>query len=120
MGGGSGAERGCIQGYGDDWAERFCRPVRGEEFAVIFTDISLPEAYEAVEAMRGQMALMAHPYAGDKPITVSVGLCDYESGNGKELLFRKTDNALYTAKRNGKNAVVTASVSKDDEIFSYA
>ncbi|MNY61548.1 response regulator PleD [compost metagenome] len=64
---------------------------------------------------------MEHPYAGGKPITVSIGLCDYQLGDGKEKLFRKTDHALYAAKHSGKNAVVTASAAHDDDnILSYA
>ncbi|MNP46444.1 response regulator PleD [compost metagenome] len=61
--------------------------------------------------MRLAISRMEHPYAGGKPITVSIGLCDYQLGDGKELLFRKTDNALYAAKHGGKNAVITASHS---------
>jgi two-component system cell cycle response regulator len=101
----------------NDFAARY----GGEEFAVIFTDKSFQEAYAAAEEMRLAIAGMEHPYAGGNPITVSIGLCDYQLGDGKETLFRKTDHALYTAKRSGKNAVVTASVSHDDDpIVSYA
>lgn len=101
----------------NDFAARY----GGEEFAVIFTDKSLQEAYAAVEKMRVSIAAMEHPYAGGKPITVSIGLCDYQLGDGKEVLFRKTDHALYTAKRGGKNAVVTAAVSREeDAALSYA
>ncbi len=89
----------------NDFAARY----GGEEFAVIFTDKSFQEAYAAAEDMRLAISQMEHPYAGGKPITVSIGLCDYQLGDGKELLFRKTDDALYTAKRSGKNKVVTAS-----------
>lgn len=91
----------------------------GEEFAVIFTDKSFHEAYAAAEEMRLAISRMEHPYAGGKPITVSIGLCDYQLGDGKELLFRKTDHALYTAKRGGKNAVVTASVMPGDTAATY-
>ncbi|QUL56549.1 GGDEF domain-containing protein [Paenibacillus tritici] len=91
----------------NDFAARY----GGEEFAVIFTDKSYQETYAAVEEMRRSIAAMTHPYAGNKPITVSIGLCHYQLGDGKEQLFRKTDDALYTAKRGGKNAVVTSSAA---------
>ncbi|WNS46597.1 GGDEF domain-containing protein [Paenibacillus sp. MMS20-IR301] len=101
----------------NDFAARY----GGEEFAVIFTDKSFQEAYAAIEEIRLAIAAMQHPYAGGKPITVSIGFCDYQLGDGKETLFRKTDHALYSAKRGGKNAVVTAAVSrKDDSALSYA
>lgn len=99
----------------NDFAARY----GGEEFAVIFTDKSFHEAYAAAEEMRNSIAGMEHPYAGGKPITVSIGLCDYQLADGKELLFRKTDHALYTAKRSGKNAVVTASTGAEP-VLSYA
>ncbi|WP_231574911.1 GGDEF domain-containing protein [Paenibacillus sp. FSL R7-0273] len=94
----------------NDFAARY----GGEEFAVIFTDKSFQEANAAVEELRSAISLMEHPYAGGKPITVSIGLCAYQLGNGKELLFRKTDNALYAAKHGGKNMVVTASPSPEE------
>ncbi len=101
----------------NDFAARY----GGEEFAVIFTDQSFQEAYDTVEEMRTNIAGMEHSYAGGKPITVSIGLCNYQLGDGKELLFRKTDHALYAAKRSGKNAVVTAEVTTgDDHFLSYA
>lgn len=95
----------------NDFAARY----GGEEFAVIFTDKNVHEAYAAAEELRLAIGRMEHSYAGGKPITVSIGLCDYQLGDGKELLFRKTDNALYAAKHGGKNAVVTASHSISEE-----
>ncbi|KAA9005349.1 diguanylate cyclase [Paenibacillus spiritus] len=86
----------------NDFAARY----GGEEFAVIFTDKTLEESREMVEKLREAVERMEHPYAGDKPITVSIGLCEYERGDAKEMLFRKTDDALYEAKRTGKNKVV--------------
>lgn len=88
----------------NDFAARY----GGEEFAIIFTDKSPAEAYMLVEELRFGIASMDHSYAGDKPITVSIGLCSYQVRDGKELLFRKTDDALYNAKRSGKNRVVTS------------
>ncbi|WP_340009541.1 GGDEF domain-containing protein [Paenibacillus sp. FSL K6-0276] len=99
----------------NDFAARY----GGEEFAVIFTDKSYSEAYEAVEELRINIARIEHLHAGNKPITVSIGICDYQLGDGKELLFRKTDNALYAAKERGKNTVVNAFENDGDEIASY-
>lgn len=100
----------------NDFAARY----GGEEFAIIFTDKSYSEAYEAVENMRKNIAKLEHLYAGGKPITVSIGLCDYHLGDGKELLFRKTDNALYVAKKRGKNRVVDAIEDPVEENVAYA
>ncbi|WP_144415182.1 GGDEF domain-containing protein [Paenibacillus durus] len=88
----------------NDFAARY----GGEEFAIIFTDKDPEEAYALVEELRSDIAGMEHPYAGGRRITVSIGLCRYCMGDGKELLFRKTDEALYLAKHSGKNRVVTS------------
>lgn len=100
----------------NDFAARY----GGEEFAVIFTDKSFSESYEAVEKLRINIAQIEHLQAGNKPITVSIGICDYQLGDGKELLFRKTDKALYTAKKQGKNRVVNCTESDEEEIVSFA
>lgn len=101
----------------NDFAARY----GGEEFAVIYTDKSFHEAYAAAEAMRTSIAEMVHPYAGGKPITVSIGLCDYTPGDGKEMLFRKSDDALYVAKRSGKNKIITGAHSSFAEVvLTYA
>jgi two-component system cell cycle response regulator len=99
----------------NDFAARY----GGEEFAVIFTDKSYSEAYKAIEELRINIARIAHLHAGNKPITVSIGICDYQRGDGKEILFRKTDNALYAAKNRGKNTVVSASDNEGDGMASY-
>ncbi len=88
----------------NDFAARY----GGEEFAIIFTDKDPDEAYALVEDLRSDIAGLEHPYAGGRPITVSIGLCRYRAGDGKELLFRRTDESLYLAKHSGKNRVVTS------------
>jgi diguanylate cyclase (GGDEF)-like protein len=88
----------------NDFAARY----GGEEFAVIFTDKSLMEAYATVDELRACFERMEHSYAGGKPVTVSIGLCNYDAGLGKELLFRNSDGALYKAKKGGKNRVEIA------------
>lgn len=98
----------------NDFAARY----GGEEFAVIFTDKCYQDAYEIVEELRINIAQLEHKHTGNKSITVSVGICDYQLGDGKELLFRKADNALYAAKKRGKNTVVNAAESQA-EIPTY-
>ncbi|WP_433945823.1 GGDEF domain-containing protein [Paenibacillus sp. SN-8-1] len=78
----------------------------GEEFAVIFTDTTAEEAAEQAEQIRQKIESLPLSHSREQPVTVSIGVCTYQPGNGKELLFRNTDNALYTAKRAGKNRVV--------------
>ncbi|MGF7046685.1 two-component system cell cycle response regulator [Paenibacillus sp. DS2015] len=88
----------------NDFAARY----GGEEFAVIFTDKTADEAVAMAEGIRQGIEQLVHPYMENKPITVSIGLCVYHQGYGKENLFHNADQALYEAKRSGKNRVVTA------------
>ena len=41
-------------------------------------------------------------------ITFSAGVAQYQPGESQESLFKRTDEALYFAKRNGKNQIVAA------------
>lgn len=86
----------------NDFAARY----GGEEFAVIFTDMSTEEAHANAEAMREGIEELSISHV-DRTVTVSVGFYSYYPGDGKELLFRRTDSALYQAKRQGKNRVIT-------------
>lgn len=78
----------------------------GEEFAVIFTDTSARQAAEEAEQIRKAIEDLPLTHSRAHPVTVSIGLCSYRPGSGKETLFRNTDDALYQAKRSGKNKVV--------------
>ncbi|MFD0717546.1 GGDEF domain-containing protein [Paenibacillus sp. GCM10027626] len=80
----------------------------GEEFAVLFTDKSLEDAYEIVERMRKTISGQHHEVLGGKPVTVSIGIAPYNSGEGKEIFFNRVDEALYKAKNSGKNKTVLA------------
>ncbi|MEC0238638.1 GGDEF domain-containing protein [Paenibacillus dokdonensis] len=91
----------------NDFASRY----GGEEFAVIFADKTLAEAQSITEELRKGISIVEHSNMKGRPVTVSIGLCDYQPGDDKESLFRKADSALYQAKRTGKNKVVTASDS---------
>lgn len=89
----------------NDFAARY----GGEEFAVIFADKTLAEAERITEELRKEIAVVELSNMKGTPVTVSIGLCNYQPGDDKETLFRKADSALYQAKRTGKNKVVTVS-----------
>lgn len=78
----------------------------GEEFALIFTDTPLEQATDEAEQIRKRIEELPLTHTREQPVTVSIGLCSYRPGDGKELLFRNTDDALYKAKRAGKNRVI--------------
>lgn len=83
----------------------------GEEFTLILPEVT-PEAAQArAEAIRiGVEALRVQHLGSDLPqVTVSIGLAWLpEHGNTTETLLRRADEALYRAKREGRNRVALA------------
>ena len=81
--------------------------VGGEEFALIAEDSDLGQGFELAERLR--VVAEAIDYAAcrvpDETITVSFGVCSSESGTTAEELLLQADQALYQAKRTGRNKV---------------
>ncbi len=76
----------------------------GEEFAVLLPDTDLAGAM--VVALRIQ-SLLAQENAGPLPLTLSIGVvCLDETIQTPERLIACADDAMYQAKRNGKNCIV--------------
>lgn len=74
----------------------------GEEFAVILPDCGEAEAAAAAERLRA--AVEAAPTS--VPVTVSAGVATFPShGADVAALIRAADDALYSAKRSGRNRV---------------
>ncbi len=83
----------------------------GEEFVVIMPDTDVAYAHVVAERIRREVE--EHPVLaenGSKQIytTISMGLSCVEFENDSpEKLIKRSDNALYSAKRAGRNQVVT-------------
>ncbi len=82
----------------------------GEEFVVVMPDTDLNFAYMVAERLRQAVAdapfrISADP--GQLPVTISVGVTASEgSGDTADALLKRADQALYRAKRDGRNRVV--------------
>jgi diguanylate cyclase (GGDEF)-like protein len=79
----------------------------GEEFAIILPATDIPGALIAAERLR---ALIEHyPFKADQhvlKVTVSIGLASWPaSADDIRTLINEADQALYSAKRDGKNRV---------------
>jgi diguanylate cyclase len=83
--------------------------IGGDEFALISSGLTLRDAEPRVRTI--VTALAAMPTGLDQPprVTVSCGLAEYCAGDTVESLQRRADQALYDAKRHGKNRVVVKS-----------
>ncbi len=78
----------------------------GEEFIVLITEGD--EALAADHLERAKEAVYAYPFALSQPISISVGWSILHNQKVEEAI-RHADQALYFAKSNGKNQVVSAS-----------
>ena len=77
----------------------------GEEFAVVLRG-NLAEAREAAERLRRSVA--AAPLQGLE-MTVSIGVAEWaHDGESLDAALARADDALYAAKRSGRNRVVAA------------
>lgn len=82
----------------------------GDEFAVLFMDMTAEEARAIAERVVRLFAQRFHGGDSAASVTLSAGLAalaDHHVTSGAELLAR-ADHALYDAKRSGKNAVQSA------------
>jgi len=81
----------------------------GEEIAILFPDTGLEIATAIVERLRRQIAespVMAEH--GPVPVTMSAGGAHWRAGNIAGDLMRRADEALYRAKRGGRDRVEQA------------
>jgi diguanylate cyclase (GGDEF)-like protein len=76
----------------------------GEEFVVLLRDCALDHAVERAEEIRRQIADPIFPGVGT--VTVSVGAAQLTGDEDVTSLLGRADEALYEAKRAGRNTVV--------------
>ncbi len=77
----------------------------GEEFAIVFTDIEKEEVIRRMDAMREE--LTKKTYIPGVRISVSIGIAAYKPQMTSQSLFDKADQAMYLAKKKGRNQVIT-------------
>ncbi|WP_051298342.1 sensor domain-containing diguanylate cyclase [Marinobacterium litorale] len=76
----------------------------GEEFCVVLPGLEVAEAFKVAEALRLRIQRsLALPDKAGKPVTVSIGLAEYDPEQSYQQLIKTADQALYRAKENGRN-----------------
>lgn len=76
----------------------------GEEFVIIMADSSEKNALKKADALR---AKVENNYIKGIKITISVGVASTIKNSNFKTLFNQADKALYHAKENGRNQIIT-------------
>lgn len=80
----------------------------GEEFVVVFPAVRREQTAMLAETLRRSVEGHVFEPGVPVPVTVSVGVALREPGEGFDALFKRADEALYEAKRAGRNRVVVS------------
>lgn len=86
----------------------------GEEFVVIANNSSLKSAGKLAELIRKYIADCPHFIECD--VTVSIGVSELMASDNSDSWFKRADSALYEAKRSGRNKVVLAEQSENNDV----
>lgn len=77
----------------------------GDEFAVLLTGLTLRQAEVRLQSVATQLASASVIPGEGSGITVSCGVSEVSAGDTVDSLIHRADQALYDAKRRGKNRV---------------
>jgi diguanylate cyclase (GGDEF)-like protein len=77
----------------------------GEEFVVVLESTIPKDAAELAQRLRREIESFSFDIVGR--VTCSFGVTEFRAGDKFSLLFERVDEALYEAKRNGRNQVVS-------------
>jgi diguanylate cyclase (GGDEF)-like protein len=84
----------------------------GEEFVVLLPETGVVEALRAAERIRASVERHVFSFAGETGLTCSIGTSSWpDDAGGAQSLLRLADDAVYEAKRGGRNLVMAASKS---------
>lgn len=86
----------------------FCGRLGGEEFLIVLTQTDRSGACTAIERLRRNVEREKFDFAGSVVrVTASFGVSGFQGKEAPQLseLLRQADNALYVAKRDGRNRV---------------
>ncbi|MFT9015056.1 MAG: GGDEF domain-containing protein [Acetobacter sp.] len=87
----------------------------GEEFLIILTEMTSREALKCAERLRVNMENKPLLLSSGETIgvTLSGGLTFFDGKTNVKVLISQADQALYKAKRQGRNRIVTSTPSED-------
>lgn len=84
----------------------------GEEFMILLPETNADMAYRLAEKLR--TAIAAEEFSEVEQVTASFGLAQAQPEQTSRELLKQIDNALYAAKEQGRNCVITSSISPQE------
>jgi two-component system cell cycle response regulator len=88
----------------------------GEEFIVVMPDTDREAAYAVAERLRcrvGEETFTVSADVGEITVTISIGVAVVDGvGDTAEAILKRADDALYQAKRSGRNRTVSSGVAE--------
>jgi diguanylate cyclase (GGDEF)-like protein/PAS domain S-box-containing protein len=82
----------------------------GEEFLIICPHTGAEGATATAENLR--VGIESHVFQDVSSVTASFGVASYRSGDDPDSLMKRVDDALYQAKRSGRNRVISVPVNE--------
>lgn len=80
----------------------------GEEFLMLMCDTRADQALISVQRLHGTIKALEIPAAPDLRITFSTGVAEFRPYESLDAAIERADQALYTAKKNGRNQTILA------------
>ncbi len=84
-------------------AQDFFARYGGEEFIIIIPEGNTQKALELAERLR--KVTEGHDFTIGEKITISLGVTTYKTGDTPQTITYRADQAMYAAKKNGKNRI---------------
>lgn len=82
----------------------FLARVGGEEFVILLTETTQEGAKSVAEKLRKSVQLSEFVYQGQPvPVTISGGFSEFQQGDTVDTVYQRADEALYRAKKSGRN-----------------
>ena len=82
----------------------------GEEFAILLPDTNLPSGLAIAERIRKAVEVLVVKFeAAPIGFTISAGVAQFDASRGFEGVMRRADSAMYKAKEQGRNRVLSES-----------